>query len=123
VDANDSPRGWEADTSANFVRRLGKAASEMPLDPKDPSKGFQTNGPNGCPDIQLLSSGEIFLVTRLAPADMLSRRPCDVKIRRDEAGGIISGPMFEAAARDYIAWIDVERAKEQLDPTDKEAEG
>ena len=56
---------------------------------------------------------------------MLSRRPCDVKIRRDEAGGIISGPMFEAAARDYIAWIDVERAKEQVDqadPTDKEGE-
>jgi hypothetical protein len=63
-------RRWEADTSASFVRRLGKSASEL----------GHTDDRDGCPDIWELSNGDIALVGRDVTTSFAGRLPADVKV-------------------------------------------
>lgn len=81
---------WEADTSASFVRRLGKSASEL----------GQTDDRDGCPDIWELSNGDIALVGRDVTTSFAGRLPTDVKVAKDERVVVIPRSMIIAAKPD-----------------------
>lgn len=83
-------RRWEADTSASFVRRLGKSASEL----------GQTDDRDGCPDIWELSNGDIALVGRDVTTAFAGRLPADVKVAKDERVVVIPRGMIIAAKPD-----------------------
>ena len=83
-------RRWEADTSASFVRRLGKSASEL----------GETDDRDGCPDIWELSNGDIALVGRDVTTAFAGRLPADVKVARDERVVVIPRGMIIAAKPD-----------------------
>ena len=83
-------RRWEADTSASFVRRLGKSASEL----------GQTDDRDGCPDIWELSNGDIALVGRDVTRSFAGRLPADVKVAKDERVVVIPRSMIIAAKPD-----------------------
>jgi hypothetical protein len=83
-------RRWEADTSASFVRRLGKSASEL----------GQTDDRDGCPDIWELSNGDIALVGRDVTTSFAGRLPADVKVAEDERIVVIPRSMIIAAKPD-----------------------
>lgn len=105
-----TPLGWEADPNDTFVRRLGNPAWEVPLDPRDPAKGYETGGADGCPEAQLLASGDVFLQLRGAPQELLDHKPADMRTRHDEVAGVIFGPQFETICRDYLAHLDAQRS-------------
>lgn len=81
---------WEADTSASFVRRLGKSAAELD----------KTDDRDGCPDIWELSNGDIALVGRDVTMSYAGRLPADVKVARDERVVVIPRSMIVAAKPD-----------------------
>ncbi|MBO0802058.1 MAG: hypothetical protein J2P25_03140 [Nocardiopsaceae bacterium] len=81
---------WEADTSASFVRRLGKSAAEL----------GETDDRDGCPDILELSNGDIALVGRDVTTSYVGRLPTDVKVARDERVVVIPRSMIVAAKPD-----------------------
>ncbi len=83
-------RRWEADTSASFVRRLGKSASEL----------GETDDRDGCPDIWELSNGDIALVGRDVTTSFAGRLPEDVKVAKDERVVVIPRSMIVAAKPD-----------------------
>ena len=83
-------RRWEADTSASFVRRLGKSASEL----------GQTDDRDGCPDIWELSNGDMALVGRDVTTAFAGRLPEDVKVAEDERVVVIPRSMIIAAKPD-----------------------
>jgi hypothetical protein len=83
-------RRWEADTSASFVRRLGKSASEL----------GETDNRDGCPDIWELSNGDIALVGRDVTTSFAGRLPEDVKVAKDERVVVIPRSMIVAAKPD-----------------------
>jgi hypothetical protein len=83
-------RRWEADTSASFVRRLGKSASEL----------GETDDRDGCPDIWELSNGDIALVGRDVTTAFAGRLPADMKVAKDERVVVIPRSMIIAAKPD-----------------------
>lgn len=84
-------RRWEADTSASFVRRLGKSASELGV----------TDDRDGCPDIWEMSNGDIALVGRDVTASYAGRLPTEVKVAADERVVVIPRSMISAAKPDF----------------------
>ena len=80
-------RGWEADTSALFVRRLGKSASGL----------GNTDERDGCPDIWELSNRDIVLVGWDVTTSFAGRIPADVKVAKDERVVVIPRSMIIAA--------------------------
>lgn len=83
-------RPWEADTSAEFTRRLGKSALELGDTKADPT----------CPDIWEMSNGDIAVVGRDVTSAYHERLPTDVSIGHDERLVIIPGRMLRAAKPD-----------------------
>jgi len=83
-------RKWEADTSASFVRRLGKSAAEL----------GDTGGMDGCPDIWELSNGDIAVVGRDVTAAYQDRLPISVTVAGDERVVVIPRNMLITAKPD-----------------------
>ncbi|RBM04694.1 hypothetical protein [Streptomyces sp. PT12] len=83
-------RGWEADPSAAFARRLGKSAEESG-DSKDR---------NGCPDIWELDNGDVAVIGRDHTETYHSRLPSGVAVAPDERLVIIPGRMLRLAKPD-----------------------
>jgi hypothetical protein len=67
-------RPWEADTTAEIVRRPGKSPLELDLTDVGPT----------CPDIWELSNGDFAVVGRDATAAYVGRLPKDLHIGEDE---------------------------------------
>lgn len=87
-DANN--RGWEADSSADLVRRLGKSAGET----------GGSVGKQGCPDIWELSNGDVAIIGRDLTESYASRLPHDVSIANDERLVVLPRSMVIAAKED-----------------------
>jgi hypothetical protein len=83
-------RGWEADSSALFVRRLGKSAEEL----------GDSRKKTGCPDIWELDNGDIAVIGRDLTAAYGSRLPSGVSVAADERLVVIPGNMLRAAKPD-----------------------
>lgn len=83
-------RPWEADTTASFVRRLGKTPQEL---------GVTKDG-NDCPDIWQLSNGDVAVIGRDRTAAYRSRLPEGVTLATDERLVILPGTMLSAAKTD-----------------------
>ncbi|WP_203913786.1 hypothetical protein [Rhizocola hellebori] len=111
-----NPLGWEADPNDTFIRRLGEPAWEVLLDPADPARGYETGGADGCPEAQLLESGDVFLQLRVAPESLLAHKPTDMRTRHDEVAGVIFGPQFETICRDYLAHLEAKRGSKSESP-------
>ncbi|WP_328915739.1 MULTISPECIES: hypothetical protein [unclassified Streptomyces] len=83
-------RSWEADPSALFARRLGKAAAELG-NSKDDTE---------CPDIWELDNGDVVVIGRDLTDAYASRLPAGVALAADERLVVIPGNMFQAAKSD-----------------------
>ncbi|MER6513400.1 hypothetical protein ABT158_41785 [Nonomuraea sp. NPDC001636] len=83
-------RPWEADTSAELRRRLGRSALEL---------GDTTASPS-CPDIWELSNGDIAVIGRDLTESYRGRLPAGVSIARDERLVVIPRKMLVAAKPD-----------------------
>ncbi|MCC5581272.1 hypothetical protein IMZ11_37280 [Microtetraspora sp. AC03309] len=83
-------RAWEADPSAELVRRLGKSAAEL----------GSTGGDSGCPDIWELDNGDIAVIGRDLTSAYESRLPASVAIAADERLVIIPRIMIVTAKAD-----------------------
>ncbi|MGW7351554.1 hypothetical protein [Streptomyces phytohabitans] len=83
-------RGWEADSSALFARRLGKSARELQC----------TGGQDGCPDIWELNNGDVAVIGRDLTTSYASRLPEGVVIADDERLVVIPGRMMRSAKKD-----------------------
>lgn len=83
-------RPWEADPSAELVRRLGKSALEL---------GETSAGPT-CPDIWELDNGDVAIIGREHTADYAGRLPDGVAIGHDERLVVIPRSMLIAAKSD-----------------------
>lgn len=83
-------RGWEADSSALFERRLGKSAKELGC----------TGGQDGCPDIWELDNGDVAVIGRDLTRAYKARLPGGVVIADDESLVIIPGKMMRSAKKD-----------------------
>ncbi|MFE6049356.1 hypothetical protein ACFQ6N_01200 [Kitasatospora sp. NPDC056446] len=83
-------RGWEADPSASFVKRLGKSAKEL---------GTSENR-DECPDIWQLSNGDIAVIGRDLTEDYGSRLPEGVVLGSGERLVVIPGLMLSVAKAD-----------------------
>ncbi|MDS1270758.1 hypothetical protein RIF23_10645 [Lipingzhangella sp. LS1_29] len=83
-------RPWEADTSAEFRRRLGKSALEL----------GDTKGDPTCPDIWEMRNGDIAVVGRDVTEAYQGRLPSDVSISHDERLVIIPRDMLLSAKPD-----------------------
>lgn len=81
---------WQADPSALFVRRLGKSAWEL---------GVSDNN-NECPDLWLLSNGDVAVIGRDLTHAYRERLPDEVRLGTDERLVVIPGNMFRAAKGD-----------------------
>ena len=80
-------RGWEADASASFARRLGKSAAES----------GDSKGTNGCPDIRELDAGDVAVIGRDLTETYGSRLPAGVTLAPDERLVIVPGRMVRLA--------------------------
>ncbi|MBB4785621.1 hypothetical protein [Streptomyces rapamycinicus] len=83
-------RFWDADSSALFVKRLGKSAAELG-NSEDEEK---------CPDIWQLDNGDIAVIGRDLTAVYASRLPNGVSIGPGERLVVIPGNMLSAAKAD-----------------------
>lgn len=83
-------RPWEADPSANFLRRLGKPAREL---------NSSDSGPE-CPDIWELDNGDIAVIGRDLTEALGSRLPEGVSIGSDERLVVIPRIMIVSAKDD-----------------------
>ncbi|WP_405084893.1 hypothetical protein [Microbispora sp. NBC_01389] len=84
------PRPWEADTTAELRRRLGKSALEL----------GNTTGSPSCPDIWELSNGDIGVIGRDLTHAYADRLPSDVSVGEDERLVVIPRNMIIAAKSD-----------------------
>ncbi|MFJ4921299.1 hypothetical protein [Streptomyces sp. NPDC088725] len=83
-------RLWEADPTALFRRRLGKAAQELGNSRDD----------DDCPDIWQLENGDIAVIGRDLTAAYSSHLPAGVTLAADERLVVIPGNMLSAAKAD-----------------------
>jgi hypothetical protein len=83
-------RPWEADPTADLVRRLGRS----PLDLGD------TSASPSCPDIWELANGDIAVIGRDLTSVYSDRLPPDVHIGQDERLVVIPRNMLIAAKPD-----------------------
>jgi hypothetical protein len=83
-------RPWEADTSAAFVRRLGKSAKEL----------GNSEDKDDCPDIWLLDNGDVAVIGRDRTEAYRSQLPEGVGLASDERLVVIPGNMFRSAKPD-----------------------
>ncbi len=83
-------RGWEADPSASFKRRLGRSGEDNKISKKK----------NGCPDIWEMDNGDIAVIGRDLTATYAAHLPADVTIAPDERLVIIPGVVLRAARPD-----------------------
>lgn len=84
-------RPWEADTNADFDRRLGKSALEL---------GDTTSAPS-CPDIWELSNGDIAFIGRDVTDAYASRLPSGVSVGDDERVVVLPRNMLVHAKDDF----------------------
>jgi hypothetical protein len=85
-------RGWEADPSATFARRLGTHPAKLPDNP--------TNGKQGCPDIWELSNGDVAVIGRDLTDVYAERLPDGTTVVHDERLVVIPRSTIVAAKRD-----------------------
>lgn len=85
-----SPRPWEADPEAIFVRRLGKSADGT----------GSSHGKTGCPDFWELSNGDVAVIGRDLTAAYTNRLPEGVTVLSDERLVVIPRAMIIAAKSD-----------------------
>lgn len=88
--SNSSNRGWEADTTAGFARRLGRSAAE----------GGESVDKQGCPDIWELDNGDVAVIGRDVTESYLYRLPSEVSIADDERLVVLPRSMVVAAKKD-----------------------
>jgi len=81
---------WQADTSASFVRRLGKSAKEL----------GQTDDKEKCPDLWLLDNGDVAVVGFDCTEAYRARMPEDMILSTGERLVVIPGVMLRAARPD-----------------------
>jgi len=81
---------WEAETTANFRRRLGRSMREL----------GGTANTDGCPDLWEMDNGDIAVVGRDVTAAYADRLPADVTIRGDERLVLIPRYLLAAAKPD-----------------------
>jgi hypothetical protein len=83
-------RPWEADPSANFMRRLGKSALEL----------GDTNQTPSCPDIWELDNGDIAVIGGDLTSEYVRRLPPGMSVGDDERLVVLPRNMFVAAKPD-----------------------
>ncbi|ANW18888.1 hypothetical protein [Streptomyces clavuligerus] len=83
-------RAWEADPSAEMLRRLGKSAAEL----------GQTGGDDGCPDIWELDNGDVAVIGRDLTESYARRLPDGVTLAPDERFVVIPRATIVAAKAD-----------------------
>ncbi|MER5703680.1 hypothetical protein ABT023_17300 [Micromonospora sp. NPDC002296] len=81
---------WEADSSANFARRLGRSAAEL----------GESGGTTTCPDVWELSNGDVAVIGRDLTDSYTGRLPEGVSVGEDERVVIIPRSMIVAAKPD-----------------------
>ncbi|MFD0021019.1 hypothetical protein [Streptomyces sp. NPDC058382] len=81
---------WEADPSAEFVRRLGKSPQEL----------GNTSEKDGCPDLWELDNGDIAVIGRDLTDVLRQRLPEGASVRGDERVVVIPGNTLRAAKPD-----------------------
>ncbi|MFG2907292.1 hypothetical protein ACGF13_19780 [Kitasatospora sp. NPDC048286] len=83
-------RGWEADPSASFEKRLGRSAEELGV----------SDGRDECPDIWQLSNGDIAVIGRDLTESYRGHLPEGVTLGPGERLVVIPGRMLSAAKAD-----------------------
>jgi hypothetical protein len=83
-------RPWDADASAEMVRRLGKSPEELGV----------TDNKDGCPDIWELDNGDIAVIGRDLTETYRNRLPAEAALAVDERLVIIPGSVLRAAKPD-----------------------
>lgn len=83
-------RGWEADPSTEFGRRLGRSARELGL----------SSSSSSCPDIWELTNGDFAVIGRDMTAAYQGRLPADVSLAHDERLVVVPRAMVVAARSD-----------------------
>ena len=81
---------WKADSTASFLRRLGKSSHEL----------GQTSGADTCPDIWELDNGDIAVIGQDLTSEYETRLPTDVSIAPGERLVIIPRRTITAAKTD-----------------------
>jgi hypothetical protein len=81
---------WEADSTASFLRRLGKSSHEL----------GQTSGNSSCPDIWELDNGDIAVIGQDLTSEYAARLPADVSVDQGERLVIIPRKTITAAKAD-----------------------
>jgi hypothetical protein len=81
---------WEADSSASFLRRLGKSSREL----------GQTTGNTGCPDIWELDNGDVAVIGQDLTGVYEARLPDGVTVDPSERLVIIPRKTILAAKKD-----------------------
>jgi hypothetical protein len=86
----ETGRAWEADSSSELKRRIGKSMREL----------GETANTDGCPDIWELENGDIAVIGREATDAYQDRLPPGVTIRHDERLVLIPRSLLVAAKPD-----------------------
>ncbi|GGK78436.1 hypothetical protein Sme01_22880 [Sphaerisporangium melleum] len=81
---------WEAETTTQFNRRLGKSMREL----------GRTANTDGCPDIWEMRNGDIVVVGRDVTESYAGRHPDDLTVRADERLVMIPRHLLIAAKPD-----------------------
>ena len=81
---------WSAESSADFLKRLGKSSHEL----------GQTSGNGSCPDIWELTNGDIAVIGTELSATYLGRLPEGVSIDPGESLVVIPRSTIVAAKAD-----------------------
>lgn len=83
-------RGWKADPSALFERRLGKSAKEL----------GNSDRKDECPDIWRLDNGDVAVIGTDLTGVYSPNLPSGVSLAPHERLVVIPGNMFSAATED-----------------------
>lgn len=81
---------WDADETANFLKRLGKSAHELKI----------TGGNASCPEIWELDNGDIAIIGTELTARYEGRLPSDVKVDPGESLVVIPRKTIISAKAD-----------------------
>jgi hypothetical protein len=89
-EGDEMARVWEADSSALFVRRLGKSAEEL----------GHSRDHEECPDIWELDNGDVAVIGRDLTDAYSTVLPRGVRLGPDERLVVIPGSLLRAAKPD-----------------------